>query len=66
MSDQKLNTNYAPWREEFADELSFVSEEVRELYKNKSYYTGTPLIAELIVQLRLLVKEMREKKEVPE
>ena len=36
------------------DELSFVDDDIRELFKGCSYIMGMPLMAQLIKELRLL------------
>jgi len=49
------------------DELSFCDEDIREMFRDVSpYFTGTPLVAQLIKEIRLLRQElvaMREKHE---
>jgi len=42
------------------DELSFVDDDVRELFEGCSYIMGMPLMAQLIKELRLLRDSLLE------
>ena len=42
------------------DELSLVDADLRELFEGKSYYVGTPLVAQLIREIRLLRESFKK------
>ena len=54
--------NISSW--ESLDELSFVDEDIRDMFRNVGgYFTGTPLVAQLIKELRLLRQELSAMRE---
>ena len=44
---------------EHPDELSFVDEDIRELFKDCNYVMGMPLLVQLIKELRLLRESLK-------
>jgi len=70
MSDNSIHSGIHTGRDTDDAELSFCDEDIREMFhKIKSgYFTGTPLLAQLIKELRLMRQElaiMREKHDMP-
>ena len=47
---------------EAPDELSLVDDDIREIFENRgNYFIGTPLVAQLIKEIRLLRMQLETK-----
>ena len=42
------------------DELSFVDEDIKAIYQGKNYLIGTPLLAQLVKELKIINKLLAE------